>query len=622
MAHPLGDSSDNLVFLQMELLIRGPDGLSSTVELRKESLSLGRSPDNDLAYPEDPWLSRYHLTFDRRQNAWFVKDRDSRNGTVVNASNLRESHRLRSGDRIYAGHLTIEVHEPATLAIPEVVSFIPQEGSTREATIVTSLDKILDKAVEAGRYETGAPLGTTRAVRALIRAGQELAGHQPLEELFPAILNLALSAVEAKRGVMLTLEGEKLVVRASRGEGFSISTAVRDRVIRERCSLVISDAQLDDGLRQQHSIVLHHVHSMMAVPLQTGDRVIGLVYVDNGAVIRPFLQDDLDLLTVMANVAAIRIEHARLALVEQSEKLMESELAQASEIQQSLLPPEAPAVSGYDLAGYNLPCRTVGGDYYDFLPYKDGRLGLAVGDVSGKGMPAALLMSSLQARVQMLVETAADPASAVTTLNRNLAERCLLGKFITFFYGVLDPSTGRLQYSNAGHNYPLLMRSNGDVEQLTGSGLVMGVFPTVQYELQETTLRPGDTLALFSDGVTEAATSAGEEFGELGLTRFLASCGSTACAQVVTQLAAHVRDWSGSRAFADDFTIVLVRRQRSANQAGQTPHQSLTPIAAAERSLEQVEEPHSAHPLDLGSFRVPGPHSEERQFSRRSPRLR
>src|SRR5581483_7802361 len=191
------------------------------------------------------------------------------------------------------------------------------------------------------------------------------------------------------------------------------------------------------------SIVLQRVRSMMAVPLQTGDRVIGLIYVDNGSVFRPFSPEDLDLLTVMANVAAIRIEHARLASVEQAEKLMESELAQASEIQQSLLPLEAPHLEGFDLAGYNLPCRTVGGDYYDFLPYKDGRLGVVVGDVSGKGLPAALLMSSLQARVQMLIETGPDPAFAVTTLNRNLAERALLGKFITFFYGLLDPVSGR-----------------------------------------------------------------------------------------------------------------------------------------------------------------------------------
>lgn len=543
-------------------MISGPEGATSTVELKNNALSLGRSADNDLAYPEDPWLSRYHLCFERQQNIWMVKDCASRNGTVVNATNLREPHRLRPGDRIYAGHLTIEVRDQETPLPPRVISFVPQdeEKSTREATIVTSLDKVLGKTAKSSHQASEATLSTARVVRSLIRAGQELAGHQPLQELFPSILNLALSAVEAKRGVILILEKGELMVRASKGEGFSISTAVRDRVLREKCSLVISDAQLDAAFRDQKSIVMHRVRSMMAVPLQTGDRVIGLIYVDNGAFIRPFSQEDLDLLTVMANVAAIRIEHARLATVEQSEKLLESELAQASEIQQSLLPPEAPNYDGYDLSGYNVACRTVGGDYYDFLPYKDGRLGLVVGDVSGKGLPAALLMSSLQARVQMLVETAPDPASAITTLNNNLAVRCPVGKFITFFYGLLDTNTGKLSFSNAGHNYPLLVRAGGAVEQLTGSGMVMGIFPGNEYELRETRMDRGDLLALYSDGVTEASSSSGEEFGEKGLANFLAAHRSESCDEIVKRLAQHVREWCGNSSFADDFTVLLVRR--------------------------------------------------------------
>ena len=546
----------------MELLISGPEGLSNTVELRKTSLSIGRSADNDLAFPEDPWLSRYHLSFERYQNGWFVKDCDSRNGTVVNAATLKGPHRLQPGDRIYAGHLTIQVQDRAADGKKQIISFVPQtdEKSTGEATIVTSLERVLRKTGKSDQQLAGTSLSTARTVRALIRAGQELAGHQPLQELFPSILNLALSAVEAKRGVILTFENGDLTVRASQGEGFSISTAVRDRVIREKCSLVISDAQLDDALKQQKSIVLHRVRSMMAVPLQTRDSVIGLIYVDNGAVLRPFSQEDLDLLTVMANVAAIRIDHALLAIVEQTEKLIELELAQASEIQKNFLPPEAPSFPGYDLAGYNLPCRTVGGDYYDFLPYKDGRLGLVVGDVSGKGLPAALLMSNLQARVQMLAETAPDPASAVTTLNRNLAQRAHVGKFITFFYAVLDTATGNLQYSNAGHNRPILLRPDGRIEELSRSGMVMGILESIQYELGEITLEPGAMLALFSDGVTEASTAKGEEFGDKGLARFLETHKEKPCAEILTELVGHVRDWCGTTSLADDFTIVLLRR--------------------------------------------------------------
>jgi len=548
----------------MELLISGPEGSSTNIELRKPTLSLGRSADNDLAYPDDPWLSRYHLSFEQKDGTWFVKDCASRNGTVVNAASLKEPHRIRSGDRIYAGHLTIEVRESLSDNPKPVISFVPQEEEriTREATIVTSLDKLLGKTSPVGlKVEREATLNTTRVVGALVRAGQELAGHRPLDDLFRVILKLTLSAMEAKRGVIMTLEEGELVVRASEGDGFSISTSVRDRILRERCSLVISDAQLDDALRQQRSIVMHRVRSMMGAPLQTGDRVIGLIYVDNGSILRPFSQEDLDLLTVMANVAAIRIEHARLIEVEQSEKLMELELAQASEIQAMLLPTEAPIYPGYDLAGHNLPCRTIGGDYYDFVPYSDGRLALVVGDVSGKGSPAALLMSSLQARVQMLRETSPDPASAVTLLNRNLAERCPAGKFITFFYALLDPATGTLTYSNAGHNYPLLIRANGSIEQLAGGGLVLGLFPMAHYELRTTSLEPGDMLALYSDGVTEACSPAGEEFGEEGLGEFLLrSRDSQSCGQLVASLIDYLRGWHGSSVFHDDFTIVLVKR--------------------------------------------------------------
>ncbi len=480
----------------MELVIQGPEGEARKIALQKDLLSLGRSADNDLAYPNDPWLSRYHLRFERHPNGWQVLDCESRNGTILNSASLKEPHLLSAGDRIYAGHLTIEVRSETSDTSRGIVSFIPgpKEAFERKATVVTNLEKVLGQTnVTYKAKPDDATLATTRVVRALIRAGQELSSHRPLDELFDVILDLSLSAVEAMRGVILTLEKDgELEVRASKGDDFKISTAVRDRVLREKCSLMVSDAQLDKAFREQQSIVAHKVRSIMAVPLQTGDRVIGLIYVDTGDLISPFSQEDLDLLTVMANVAAIRIEQARLIEVEQSEKLMESELAAASEIQSSLLPTEAPAYEGYEIAGFNLPCRTVGGDYYDFVPYRDGRLAVVVGDVSGKGLAASLMMSSLQARVHMLTESSPDPASALSILNRNVAKRCPPGKFITVFFGLLDPMNGRLQYANAGHNYPLLVREDGSTVGLIGHGMVMGILETLHYQTFETQLVPGE----------------------------------------------------------------------------------------------------------------------------------
>jgi serine phosphatase RsbU (regulator of sigma subunit) len=529
------------------------------VLLRKTPLTLGRSVDNDLAYPHDPWLSRYHLSFEQKEKTWWIRDCESRNGTLLNSAGIKESQPIKAGDKIFAGHLTIDVRERPTEAQRPVISFTAKdEGDHRTtATFTTSLDQVLGKAAERRPRETSA---ASRMVSALIRAGQELVAHQPLEQLFETILDLSLSAVEAKRGVILTLDEGELLVRASKGDGFTISAAVREQVLRDKCSLLIGDALRHDALSKQESIFLQRVRSMMAAPLQTGDRVIGLIYVDNGSVLRPFSQDDLDLLTVMANVAAIRIEHARLAEVEQSEKLMEADLAQASDIQRSLLPTEPPAYDGWELAGINLPCRTVGGDYFDFIPYQDGRLAVVVGDVAGKGLPAALLMSSLQAKVQMLRESNPSPGKAVGTLNRSLTERCPLGKFITFFYALLDPPTGALEYSNAGHNYPLILRKNGSVETLAGNGLVMGLFAAVHYEVKQTKLAPGDMLVLYSDGVTEAADSADVEFGEKGLADFLAARQATRCEDIVNQLVEHIRKWRGTTSFADDFTVVLVRR--------------------------------------------------------------
>jgi phosphoserine phosphatase RsbU/P len=543
----------------LELLISTPDGAPARVQLRKSPLTLGRSVDNDLPYPHDPWLSRYHLCFEQREKTWFVRDCESRNGTVLNTAGIKEAKVVKAGDKVLAGHLTIDVRERPSEAIRPVISFSSKDDtkSASEATFITSLDKVLGKTDPVPIRDVSV---ASRMISALIRAGQELVTLQPLEQLFDTILELSLSAVEARRGVILTLDEGELQVRASRGDNFTISAAIRDQVLRDKRSLLISDAMLHDSLNKQDSIVRQRVRSMMAAPLQTADRVIGLIYVDNGVILRPFSQDDLDLLTVMANVAAIRIENARLAEVEQSEKLMEADLAQASEIQRSLLPNEPPAYEGWELAGLNIPCRTVGGDYFDFIPYQDGRLAVVVGDVSGKGLPAALLMSSLQAKVQMLREANPSPGQAVSTLNRSLTERCPLGKFITFFYALLDPATGSLEYSNAGHNYPLILRTNGSVEVLTGNGIVMGLFAAVHYDVKTTKLEPGDMLVLYSDGVTEAADSADEEFGEKGLAKFLVDRKAVRCDDIVNQLVEHIRKWRGAAAFADDFTVVLVRR--------------------------------------------------------------
>ena len=263
----------------------------------------------------------------------------------------------------------------------------------------------------------------------------------------------------------------------------------------------------------------------------------------------------------MANITAIRIENARLTEAEQTKKLLVRELERAAEIQRRLLPANVPDVADFDLAGYNAPCRTVGGDYYDFLHYPDGRVSLFIGDVSGNGMAAALLMSSLQARIQVLFEKPDGLSEQVTRLNRITAANCPGNCFITLFTAILDPAAGEMRYCNAGHNPPLLLHKNDEVEPLGATGIVLGIMPGASYEQRMCRLDRGDLLVLFSDGVTESSSpNSDEEFGEERLIALLKRERRQPAAKIVEGIKTALLSFTGPAAAADDITIVLARR--------------------------------------------------------------
>ncbi len=528
-------------------MIRSIDGKSVTFPLDRDRITLGRSSANELCYPDDSGLSRQHLAITRDGAGWFVEDLGSKNGTLRNGQRIDRKLAFNPGDRVTAGHLMIEFaeHEPD---ISHTVMFVDHGDSFSKSstTVVQSLDAVIGPPT--GDLNRTQVMQGSPQMHALIRAGRELAGHRPLEELFQVILDLSVDAVCAGRGVLMTLEsGGALQVRANRGEGFEISKTVRDRVLSEKASLLVRDAQMDQALRDHMSIVEQKVRSMLAVPLQTNDRVIGLIYVDSPHLIREFSREDLSLLTVMANVAAIRIEHARLNEIEEAERAMAKEMQQAALIQNALLPSKAPEVAGMDIAGRTVACHTVGGDYYDFLPFPDGRVAMLVGDVAGKGMPASLLMSSLQARVQVLFENPDDLANKVERLNRITCGNCPENRFITFFMTIANPETGELVFTNAGHNPPVLVRAAAEdnkFELLKGGGLILGILPMAKYQESRITMESGDVLVLFSDGVTEAADPTDNDFGEERLAALVASMRDRPAAEIVDAIHTAVTEFT------------------------------------------------------------------------------
>ena len=546
----------------MEILVTAPDGKTTPFRLTGDRVSLGRAPRNELAFPEDNWLSRAHLLLEREGDQWFAKDLGSKNGTFLNGVRIPEQERrpIQSGDHIAASRVLLVYPAAKTPDRTVVFQASPFESCS---TFLTTLQELLER-----RTPSASPALTTRGqqwttpVGALIRAGRELVIRRPLPQLFRVILDLSMEAVGADRGVLMTLEDGELVPQAVNGDNFVISTTVRDRVLKERTSVLVRGTRLDDEFQAQHSIVVQGVQSLIAVPLQTDDRVIGLIYVDSQQFFRTFSQDDLNLLTVMANVAAIRIEHQRLEMVEQAEKLLESELEQAGEIQQRHLPETPPAVTGYELAGANLPSRAVGGDYFDYIQQPDGRILLVVADVAGKGMPAALLMMSVQARLQMLAteEKAFDNlGQLVSRLNRSIASTVPGNRFITGFFANLDPVTGKLAYCNAGHNPSILVAADGSIKLLQGGGPVMGCFPDIPYEEQQAQLDLGSLLVIYSDGVTEAANQDNEDFGESRLEELLRDRrGQAATAVVGGVLRAGHSFVQGPP--QDDLTVLIARR--------------------------------------------------------------
>jgi sigma-B regulation protein RsbU (phosphoserine phosphatase) len=544
--------------MNRELLIQCPDGQMKTVPLVKDRISVGRSSAAELCFPEDAGLSRQHFAFEPEGDDWTVQDLGSKNGTFVNNIPLKARLILTPGDRITAGHLVIMFSPDASKAAQGVVVFEGAEASSPStSTVVTSLEGALSNQTLA--FERGGPKGTA-PLQALIRAGQELSENRPLEELFQVILDLAIQAVNAQRGVLLLLEGDELVPRAHKGDGFRISTAVRDKVLKERSSVLVRDAQLDDAFKGRMSIVEQKVHTMMAVPLQTKDRIIGLTYVDSPFVLREFTKDDLNLLTVMASICAVRIENARLAVVEEGERIMRRDLAQAADIQGGMLPSKAPIVEGTDLAGFNVPCRTVGGDYYDFFPYSDGRLGLTLGDVSGKGMPASLMMMALHARVQVLAEDPGNLAAFMSRLNKTTCANCPSNRFITFFFCVLDTKTGALSFANAGHNPPIIIRATGESEMLEGGGPVLGILPIAPYKEMHAQLNPGDMLVIYSDGVTEATNIHYEEYEEQRFIEVLREHRTEPAADIVSAVTRSLTEFAAGAPQADDITLLVAKR--------------------------------------------------------------
>lgn len=386
------------------------------------------------------------------------------------------------------------------------------------------------------------------------------------DEVMNTIINRSLKAVDAQQGT-ITLVTDKAAnptetlaraVTSSVTMGkFHLSDAIVGWMGVHRKPLVIDDVQTDGRFRGMG--LDPGISNVLAVPLMVKSGLVGVLTVYNKHSGKGFDPDDQRLLSIIASQSAQVVENARLYEEEQALIRMKEQLRLAGEVQKHLLPVEQPSIDGYEILGTSVAAQEIGGDYFDFLPAGEGSWAISLGDVSGKGLPASLLMANVQAMVRMLVSMNCPVDETMERANELLCHCTPYEKFVTFFHSVLDPERHRLEFCNAGHNPPLLVGA-GEPQRLRNKGVVLGIVEKFKYHGSAVDIAPGDVLVIFSDGVTEAVDIRDEEFGEERLLTIVSDSRNESAATIQERILDAVRKHAGSRAQNDDITLIVLKR--------------------------------------------------------------
>ena len=540
----------------MELHLSGNVGDRFAVwRLDGQHLRIGRASRNEISIA-DPTVSKEHAEITIRDGRPFVRDLGSRNGTRVNGIEAREPLAISAGDRLEVGHVLLAVtrEEPS-----RPVRF--SDATVLGSSMRLRADQLLERrSTEAGH--------ASALVHLLAQAGQLLVLPRPLRETCDQILELAERAVPASRYVLLLRreDGDPIQMAGRFAKGgadrpLALSRSIVRAVFDECTSVLTGDAAEDPRFKAQESIVMQAVRSAMAVPLFDNTNVLGLLYVDSQDPRIVFREEQLEVLTLLANMAAVKITNARLLEAEQVRARMAHDLSTAAGIQRGLLQTRFPAVPGYALDAHLETCFEVGGDLFDFKVRADGSLQFVIADVSGKGMTAALVMSSFLAATRVLYDSCEDPGMLASRLGTILFETTDSSRFVTGIVGCLDPATGRVRYVNAGHPAAYITGGAG-IRELPSNGVPFGVLPAFAYPTATADLARGEVLALFSDGIPEAQK--GDDFFEEDRLRTALTelAPLPAIADMRSGLLERVDRFLSGAPRTDDITLMLIRRDR------------------------------------------------------------
>ncbi|GBC80650.1 Phosphoserine phosphatase RsbU [bacterium HR09] len=545
----------------LRLAITLPDGSSVERTFLKGPVTVGRAEDVTLSL-KDLSLSRRHALFETGPHGWTVQDLGSRNGTFVNGHRLTGPQALRMGDTLQLGQVRIQVLECGA----------PAEVSDREigeTTLLKPVAKVLkDSGVDALPVTAEASKETlhryAERLSLLAKVHEALASQVTEEGLLTLVLDQIFDQLHPDQAAIF-LKGEdgSFACAASRCQKdcydkLLLSRSLVREVVDKKAAALVVDAFTDARFQQAMSLRAVGVRSILAVPLLTEDVALGLLVCASRLAVRSFTQEDLEFVVPLASVAAMRLRNLRLALEAAEKKRLEQELALARRIQVGLFREEIPQLPGYAILGGNVPSRVVSGDFYQLLSSDNGCTAL-VADVSGKGIGAALLAASLEALFAGPLHLNLAPSEVCNRVSQLFYARTDASKFATAFLAQLDAASGVVTYCNAGHCPAVLVTTQGEVKALTSTGPPLGMFADQQYSQEQVALQPGDTLVLYSDGVTETTDAHGEEFGLERFSELLRSYRTLPLEDLWEQVEQELSTYSQSPTPGDDRTLVFIR---------------------------------------------------------------
>jgi serine phosphatase RsbU (regulator of sigma subunit) len=540
----------------LRLRITPPIGESFEHFCDSETLVVGRSSKADLVL-SDRFLSRLHARFFLEGETWYVEDLGSRNTTLLNGRPVASPMHLAPGDLVKLSEtvITVEGFEAAT---EKPRSASEDEISSSDSIVLRSASELM----AAAERESG------DRMKLLNEVHRALAASISLEELLELVLDRAFAHLRPEEGMILLKSSlgdlEQAATRrlpGTTGELMYSRSLAREVAEKGQAALVL-DAQTDARFAAAESILSSGVRTLVAAPLLAPDANLGMIVLASRVHVRRYSEEDMELLAALASVAALRIRNISLAEEAARRRALEREMTIARQIQIALLPESLPEVPGYSLFATNDASRAVSGDFYEVQTRDEtGEPVIVIADVSGKGMSASLVAASLDALLMGPIEVGHPTDAICARVSRRLHARTPPERYATAIIASLDPKTGVLSYTNAGHNAGLLVRADGSSERLEANGLPLGLFPVAEYERAEVFFNDAATTEIYTDGITEAADAAGEEFGLERLETVVKGQAREPLIALAVAIETAVEVFAEERRFADDRTVVILRRE-------------------------------------------------------------